>query len=169
MSALCILFITAAQGPSQVPPQVDSLVKRRVQHQYVEQFPDKNIYFDESTENCEANGQYHYSSDSLIMSAENPAWSGRWETSLTDLIEGRSLSFPTTEVPHMRPPSEIKEERPLSPSWFPWVAGAVVAGVAGFFILRTSGPGIAATGPPPVLPSALPPAEPLRFPGYGAR
>jgi hypothetical protein len=89
---LCIAFFQAVATLSNpLPAEVEKTLKSRMSYQFQVQHPNLSLEFDDPQ--CRWKGVYTYTASTVILNADNEMWAGSLETSFTDLMEGRKISF----------------------------------------------------------------------------
>jgi hypothetical protein len=133
---LCLSFMQApGTSTLQVPRNVDEIVKKRVEKQVENQNPEIDLRFDDS--NCEQKAQYLYTVDSLRLEGDNSLWSGSFEASISDLLDGKRFEFPLVAEHESEQEQPAAEEKTKThSSWLVPSLAAMGVGVLTFFAAR---------------------------------
>jgi len=136
---LCLSLIHFGTSDTvSVPEQARALLKKRVVEQWNRDPSRPPLRFDDPS--CAQKGLYFHTSDALVLSAQEAAWSGRLELRNSELLDGARIpfervSFATAPVT-AAPQSSISASSPSQlRRWAPWVLGAGAL-VAGIFVVR---------------------------------
>ena len=159
---LCLCFIQSFAGQNaHIPEQVDQLVKSRIVQQIKARRPEIESTFEKS--NCQNQSNYYYTSDSLVLEGHNELWDGKMETSITDIIDGKSLDFhPLKTIPSATaqvaeiPSSNVSSSKSSYKKWLPLIAVTAGVIVGAFIVNRNSSSDQSSSSPPPAAEPSSP-------------
>lgn len=132
MKSACISFLRAAEALQPVPTHIESLLKERVEHAFVQTRPNFELRFDDAS--CPQHGEYSFGLDRLKLSARSENWQGVWNGSFSDVLDGKTLDFSGVVVEAQAPAlaqSWAQSSRSLRPA-YGLLIGATAGALGGY-------------------------------------
>lgn len=127
LSNILCLSLISFQGTeiAHVPEHIRKLSESRILNQMNRVLPDHKVAFENN--DCPYKIQYYYDSQNIIITGDNPIWSGRMQVSLTELLDGRKLALENyVKNDNKIIPTKIPQKKK---SWIPWLIGTAAIAI----------------------------------------